>query len=203
MTDPHTPDTRSKILIAAATMLSEDPTARLTVRAVASRAGVSTGSLRHFFPTQQQLLDTVVEGLQTIEMADDPMADPSKSPAARLEACLQVLLTSVGTGADARQNWIAMHEAYIASPTPDESGNTFLAMERLGISRVRRWLDTLRQEGIELPDDLEDHARFLLTVVNGLALERALPGARSRIPFEERSLRLAVAAVLGQRPARS
>lgn len=199
MTESTSADTRSKILIAAATMLGEDPTARLTVRAVAARAGVSTGSLRHFFPTQQQLLDTVVEGLQTVEIADDPMADQSRSPADRLEACLQLLLRSVGTGAAARENWIAMHDAYIASRAPDESGNTFLAMERLGISRVERWLDTLRQEGIGLPDDLEEPARFLLTVVNGLALERALPGARSRVPFEGRSLRLAVDAVLTQR----
>jgi len=203
MTDSPSTDTRSKILIAAATMLGEDPTARLTVRAVAARAGVSTGSLRHFFPTQQQLLDTVVEGLQTVEITDDPMADPSRSPADRLEACMQLLLTSVGTGAAARENWIAMHDAYIASRAPDESGNTFLAMERLGVSRVERWLDTLRQEGVGLPDDLEEPARFLLTVVNGLALERALPGARSRVPFEGRSLRLAVDAVLGERTPRS
>ncbi|WIB60206.1 TetR/AcrR family transcriptional regulator [Curtobacterium sp. MCLR17_007] len=196
MAHPNSPDTRSKILIAAATMLGEDPTARLTVRAVAAHAGVSTGSLRHFFPTQQLLLDTVVEGLQTVEIADDPMADTSKSPADRLEACLRVLLTSVGTGAAARENWIAMHDAYIASPTPDESGNTFLAMERLGIGRVERWLDVLRQEGVGIAVDLEQAARFLLTVVNGLALDRALPGASARIPFEERSLRLAVDAVL-------
>ena len=59
---PDEPGTRDKILIAAATMLGEDPTARLSVRAVATRAQVSTGSLRHFFPTQRDLIDTVKIG---------------------------------------------------------------------------------------------------------------------------------------------
>jgi len=196
MTGPTGSDTRSKILIAAATMLAEDPTARLSVRAVAARAGVSTGSLRHFFPTQQALLDTVIEGLQTLDVPDDPMADPEKSPAERLEACLQLLLTAVGTGASARQNWTALHDAYVASPAPEESAQTFLAMERLAVSRVDRWLAQLDEEGVLADGEREQQARFLLSVVNGLSLERAFPGARARLGFENPSLHLAVSAVL-------
>ena len=37
---------------------------------------------------------------------------------------------------------------------------------------------------------------FLLTVVNGLAFERALPGACARIGFEANTLKTAVSAVL-------
>ncbi|ROR80070.1 transcriptional regulator, TetR family [Plantibacter flavus] len=196
MTEPAGSDTRSKILIAAATMLGEDPTARLSVRAVAAKAGVSTGSLRHFFPTQQELLDTVIEGLQTLDIPDDPMADPTKTPAERLQACLQLLLSAVGTGAVARQNWTALHDAYVASPTPEESAQTFLAMERLAVSRVDRWLARLHEEGALTDGDREQQSRFLLSVVNGLSLERAFPGARARLGFESSSLRLAVTAVL-------
>lgn len=43
--------TRERILQAAAEMLAEDVTTTLSVRAVAARAGVSTGSLRFHFPT--------------------------------------------------------------------------------------------------------------------------------------------------------
>jgi len=74
---PEAPSTRQRILIAAATMLGENPTARLSVRAVAARAGVSTGSLRHFFPTQRALIDTVVAGLYDLELPEDPMSDRS------------------------------------------------------------------------------------------------------------------------------
>ena len=196
MSDPDERDTRSKILIAAATMIGEGPATRLSVRAVAARAGVSTGSLRHFFPTQQELLDTVVEGLQTLDLPDDPMADPARPPAERLEACLRVLLSSVGTGSTARRNWVSLHDAYIAAAGRDDTAPTFLAMERLAVDRVERWLAVLREEGALRPGDLEGHARFLLTVVNGLSLERALPGAAARIGSEAASLRQAVSAVV-------
>lgn len=191
-----TADTRSRILIAAASMLGEDPTARLSVRAVAARAGVSTGSLRHFFPTQRMLIDTVVEGLQTIDIPEDPMSDTARDPAERLEACLQLLLSAGGSGATARERWTSLHAAYVASPVADDATHAFLAMERLAVHRVEAWLAILADEGVPIGEDREAPARFLLSVVNGLWLERALPGAQHRAAFEGRSLRSAVDAVL-------
>ena len=196
MTETTAGDTRSRILIAAAMMFAENPTAQLSVRAVAARAGVSTGSLRHFFPSQQTLIDTVVEGLMTLDIPDDPMADASRSASERLEACLQLLLAQVGTGEQARQNWTSLHDAYVASPPPDDAAQTFLAIDRLAVGRIERWLETLRDQGALSAGDLEPRARFLLTVVNGLSFERAFPGARARLGSESDSLRLAVAAVL-------
>ncbi|GAA3227098.1 hypothetical protein GCM10017691_17190 [Pseudonocardia petroleophila] len=193
--------TRDKILIAAATMLGEDPTARLSVRAVAARAGVSTGSLRHFFPTQRELVDTVVAGIHTLELPDDPMQDPARTPAERLEACLRLLLAQVGTGEPAREHWRAQHAAYVASPPSDDAVHAFLALERLAVHRVGKWLAHLRDEGALAPGELEHHARFLLTVVTGLLAERALPGDRTRLAFEAHTLATAAAAVL--RPAGS
>jgi AcrR family transcriptional regulator len=200
MTEAATGDTRSRILIAAATMFAEDPTARLSVRAVAARAGVSTGSLRHFFPNQQTLIDTVVEGLMTLDIPDDPMTDASRSASERLEACLQLLLAGVGTGEQARQNWTSLHDAYVASPLPDDAAQTFFAIDRLAVGRIERWLETLRDEGELPPGDLESRARFLLTVVNGLSFERAFPGARARLESESSTLRLAVTAVWADPP---
>ena len=51
---------RERVLAAAAAMLAEDVTATLSVRAVAARAEVSTGSLRFHFPTQRALQDAVL-----------------------------------------------------------------------------------------------------------------------------------------------
>ncbi|GAB3804398.1 TetR/AcrR family transcriptional regulator [Micromonospora zhanjiangensis] len=47
---------RDKILWAAAAMLGEEPSTTPSVRVVAARAGVSTGSVQHF-PTQRELMD--------------------------------------------------------------------------------------------------------------------------------------------------
>ena len=69
---------------------------------ISGRAGVSVGSLRHFFPIQRQLFDTVVAGLHSLDVPDDPMKDAALSPSERLLGCLQVLLAAVGAGDHAR-----------------------------------------------------------------------------------------------------
>ncbi len=196
MVDESVPSTKDRILIAAAGMLAEDPTARLSVRAVAARAGVSVGSLRHFFPTQRLLIDTVVAGLQTLDVPDDPMDDAASSPHRRLVACLQLMLAEVGVGQQARDYLSSLHRAYVASPPDGDSEHAFLALERLAVRRVEDWLVSLREEGVLAIDDLERPARFLVTVVNGLALERALPGAQARLAREVDTLELAVSSVL-------
>ncbi|GAA4689492.1 hypothetical protein GCM10023226_29190 [Nocardioides nanhaiensis] len=191
--------TRDRILVAAATMLGEDPTARLSVRGVAARAGVSVGSLRHFFPTQRQLLDTVVAGLAALELPDDPLADRSRSASDRLLTALQLVLAEVGAGEQARRHVSSLHAAYVASPPGEDAEHAFHALERLSLGRIEGWLAGLREEGVALRegvDDVETAARFLLTVLNGLALERALPGAPARVAGEEVALRIAVEAVL-------
>lgn len=189
------PGTRDKILIAAATMLGEDPTSRLSVRAVAARAQVSTGSLRHFFPTQRELVDTVVAGLLELDIPDDPIADRTRTPSERLVACLQLLLSQVGSGERARRHWTALHEAYVASPPSDDQASTFHALERAGRRRIERWLTALVEEGAVAPGAVEEQARFLATVINGLGTERALPTGPSHVATEAETLRLAVDAV--------
>lgn len=188
--------TRDKILIAAATMLGEDPTSRLSVRAVAARAGVSAGSLRHFFPTQKALIDTVVAAIYDLEIPDDPMENSADDPSDRLVACLQLLLSQVGTGERAREHLRAIHDAYVASPPSADAAHAFLALEHLNVHRIARWLGILHSEGALADGDLDEQARFLNTVVNGLSFERALPGDRERLGFEAQTLRAAADSVL-------
>lgn len=188
--------TRDRILIAAATMLGEDPTARLSVRGVAERAGVSTGSLRHFFPTQRLLIDTVVAGLDAIEIPDDPIHDTERPPTDRLLACLHLVLEQIGTGERARAHMRRMYGAYIASsPTGDET-LVHRALERLGRRRIERWLTALADEGAMPAADVGSRARFLVTVLNGLFTERALPVEAVQPEHEQDTLRIAVQAVV-------
>jgi AcrR family transcriptional regulator len=188
------PGTRDKILIAAATMLGENPTARLSVRAVAARAQVSTGSLRHFFPTQRQLIDTVIAGLYELDIPDDPIHDHSRPPRDRLLAGLQLLLSQVGAGDRARQHWGALYDAYVAAPPGDDEAATYFALERMGRMRIERWLTVLVEEGAIPPVETEQSARFLMTVLNGLITERALPADALQVETETETLRMAVRA---------
>ncbi|MCK0116449.1 TetR/AcrR family transcriptional regulator [Isoptericola sp. S6320L] len=188
--------TRDKILIAAATMIGEDPTARLSVRAVAARAGVSTGSLRHFFPTQQNLLDTVVAGMYDVAFPGDPLRDRDRPAVDRLVACLQQILALFGTGDKARAVWRSTFQAYVATQPSDGAVATYLALERDGRRRIEQWLAVLTDEGAIPAGDDDRRARFLGTVVNGLAIERALPADGPRLAFEEDTLRRAVLGVV-------
>ncbi|MDX2375414.1 TetR/AcrR family transcriptional regulator [Microbacterium sp. LRZ72] len=187
--------TRDRILIAAAQMLGQDPTARLSVRAVAARAGVSTGSLRHFFPRQSALLHEVLAGIYQTVQATDPIGDLSRPAEERLVACLQQALAQVGTGEQARQTWRTMHRAYIESEPTTDAGETYLTLERAGRRRIEGWLRALTDEGALTPGDTENRARYLSTVLNGLAIERALPADGPRLAAETATLQLAVTAV--------
>lgn len=192
---PVEPGTRDKILIAAATMLGENPTARLSVRAVAARAQVSTGSLRHFFPTQRALFDTVIAGIYDVEIPDDPIDDHTLTPTERLIACLRLILMKAGVGDRARRQWGALYEAYVASTPSDDEASAYLALERMGRHRIERWLTTLSEEGAIPAGEVEQRARFLVTVINGIMTERALPAEAVRVETETETLSFAVYAV--------
>jgi AcrR family transcriptional regulator len=196
------PGTRDRILIAAAAMLDEDPTGRLSVRGVAARAGVSTGSLRHFFPTQEALIDAVVAGLAGVEVPGDPILDRQREPGERLEACMQLMLDQLGTGERVRASWRKTYEVYLEASPPRTEGSAYSALEQLGMQRIERWLRVLADDGVLPVSGIAERARFLATVLNGVYLERALPADRAaQQRFEATTIRMAVEAVLRQAPA--
>lgn len=187
---------RDRILTAAAEMVGQDPAARLSVRAVAARAGVSTGSLRHHFPTQRALQDAVLTALYDVAFPGDPIHDTDLPARDRLVGCLRQLLAPTGTGEQARQVWRQIYASLISTEPTEESREGYLALERQAQHRVEYWLSVLADAG-DLPEgDNTARAKFLLTVINGLSLERALPGAESLLASENTTLFTAVDSVL-------
>jgi len=191
-----TSGSRHRILEAAASMYSENPTARLSVRAVAARAGVSTGSLRHHFPTQQALLDAVLAGIYAVVFPGDPIHETDLPARERLVSCLRQILAPAGTGQGARKAWADTYETIIAPGASEEARTAYLSIERQMRHRVEHWLSVLAEEGA-LPDgDNAQRARYLLTVVNGLTVERALPSAEPTLVSETATLFTAADSVL-------
>jgi AcrR family transcriptional regulator len=189
--------TREKILKAAAEMIADDVTATLSVRAVAARAGVSTGSLRFHFPTQRALQDEVLTRIYQHFMPDDPILDRSLPARDRLVNCLRQVLAPGGVGDDARRSFGLAYEAFIAPAPSEQVRAAYLGYERASAARVTYWLSTLDDEGSVPPGDRAKDVRFLLTVLNGLSLERALPYGDSVLQSETDTLYTAVDAVLG------
>jgi AcrR family transcriptional regulator len=193
---PQTPSTRDRILIAAATMIGENPAARLSVRAVAARAEVSVGSLRHFFPDQRALLDEVLERMFRLMMPDGDIDDASLPAGERLTAGLRQILDRAGAGEAARELWRTTLRTYVEAAPSASAVESYLALESSARRRIESWLAALAEEGALVDGDREAQARFLATLVNGLAVERALPMDAAAAAAEATTLRLAVSAVV-------
>lgn len=193
---PEGISSREKILWAAATMLGEEPGAMMSVRAVAKRAGVSTGSLQHHFPTKRALMDEVIARVYDLIIPVDAIHDTSIPARERLVACLQRLLVSAG--ADPRDAWRETFDRYIATEPSEGARAQYLASERELHRRIEDCLNTLEDEGALLPGDNARRARILFTFVNGLSIAQALPSDDTQLPTEVETLYAVADWVLSQ-----
>ncbi|MBB4689718.1 TetR/AcrR family transcriptional regulator [Amycolatopsis jiangsuensis] len=196
MTEETGASSRDKVLRAAMAMFGEDQGARLSVRAVAARAGVSTGSLRYHFPTQRALQDAVLAGIYDAVSPGDRIHDRTAPARDRLIDCLRQVLTLAGVGDQARAAWREVFTAYIEPEPTDENRAAYLAIDREAHRRVEYWLTVLRDEGSLAEGDNARRARFLVTVLNGLSIARSLPSENSILATETETLHAAVDHVL-------
>ncbi|WP_103337684.1 TetR/AcrR family transcriptional regulator [Amycolatopsis sp. CA-126428] len=191
---------REKIIQAALAMFAENPGATLSVRAVAARAGVSTGSLRYHFPTQRVLQETILTGIYDTITPGDLIHDQSVPAAERLLGCLRQVLAAAGVGAQARAGWGEIFKTYIEPEPTEENRAAYSAIDQAGHRRVEYWLTVLSDEGALTGGDNARRARYLVTVLNGLSIARALPSDESILTTETEVLQDAVDHVLAQRP---
>jgi AcrR family transcriptional regulator len=87
-------NSREKVLDAAAELVSEVGSGRLTLDAVAERAGLSKGGLLYNFPTKDALLQAMVQRLVDGVAAEREALRPEAEPGRNLEArlCTATLL---------------------------------------------------------------------------------------------------------------
>lgn len=192
---------RDKILWAAATMLGEEPPTTPSVRAVAARAGVSTGSVQHHFPTQRELMDEVLVLVYDTVLADDSVHDSSIPARDRLVACLQRLLAPAETDRHPRDMWAQVFDRYVRTEPTNALHEEYLAVERELCRRIESCLTVLQEEGSLAPGDTSRRARFLFTVANGLSIAQALPAEPSRLQTEIDVLRASADYVLNEKPS--
>lgn len=188
--------TRDKILHAAVVMVGEDPNANLSVRAVAARAGVSIGSLRHHYPTQRGLRDAVISTIYDATASDTGIHDRTVPARDRLLACIGDVLAPTGVGDQARTAWRKIFQHFIDPEPTAEVRAAYAALDRGARHRVENWLTILTDEGALPAGDNARRARFLVTVMNGLSIERALPSTESVQITEIETLTMAIDYVL-------
>lgn len=197
---PERLGSRDRILWAATTMLGEGPGAILSVRAVAARAEVSTGSLRHHFPTQRELMDAALGVVYDVLLPEDSIHDRSLSAHERLVACLQRLLAPAGDEVDSRDAWRRAFENYVAGEPTQAARDEFLAIDREIRRRLDYCLRVLQDEGAVPAGDTSARVQLLLSVVNGLSIAQVVPTEVSRAQAELDALRLAAEGVIVGEP---
>lgn len=171
---------REKILWAAATMLGENPATTPSVRTVAARAGVSTGSVQHHFPSQRELMDEVLVRIYDTVLPDDRVHDTSIPARDRLVASLQRLLAPTERERDPREDWTQVFDRYVRTTPTEATREEYAAIERELLRRIEYSLTVLQQEGSLTEGDNSRRARFLFTVVTGISIAQALPTTASR-----------------------
>lgn len=165
------------------------------MRAVAARAGVGASTLRHYFPTQRALLDAALTVLYTEAMPDARIRDTSVPARERLLECLWVLLEPFSTEEQARATWRTVYETFIAPEVADEARQGYLVLVMQAQRRVESWLAILESEGALPPGEAAARSRFLLAVIDGISLDRAMLPSPARVEFEASTLAMAVDAV--------
>jgi hypothetical protein len=105
----------------------------------------------------------------------------------------------MGCGDQAREIWGGIFTQFIGPTATAESRSNHLVMAREAQRRIEYWLTVLTSEGAMTGEDTSRQARFLLTLISGMSIERALPTDDSVLKAETDTLYMAVDAILDSR----
>ncbi|MBM9469475.1 TetR/AcrR family transcriptional regulator [Nakamurella leprariae] len=188
-------DRRTQIIEAAQSLLAEGD-GTLSVRSVAARAGLGASTLRHYFPTQRDLFRAVFDAGADGLISDFRIRDRSVPADERLRECLEQLLPPLQSDDSSNPSWIILL-ADILRPGGPEAGRTaWGAAATRARERGTTWLELLREEGVLAEGSVRGHTDFLLTVVDGISVSRAVPFERLDPDQERGVLDTAIRSVL-------
>lgn len=185
---------RSALIAATQSLVAEGGPEAATVRAIASRAGVTAGLIRHYFQSKEELIRAAYRALMDgmIDLGADAVRAVGAAPAARLAAFVAATLRPPVMETDAVVLWAGyMHKL---RNDPD-----LLTVHEVAYLAYR---DTLQGLIADLPrpstpDQLRRQAIACNAVLDGLWIEGSLlPGSFARTEIIEIGLQ-SVGAILG------
>lgn len=186
--------TRDRILTSATEMM-RNGAERLSVRAVAAHAGVGASALRHYFPTQRDLINAALTATYDAAMPDERIRDTSVPPRERLRECLWRLLEPFDATEKAFEVWQSLFRTFPGADTTPDARAGYEVIVAQAERRVGAWLAILEAEGALAPGDTARRTHLLLTVVDGLSIERAFPHRADYLEQQAATLAFAVDAV--------
>ena len=166
------PQSRQRIVDAAARAIAGRGLGGATVRAIAQEAGVSTGFVMHYFPDKQALADAVLDA--TNQSAGDRVLAASRRGRgiAALQAAVEALLP---VDAARRQEW-QVWGAFWSGAQPESAEHAGLGGARFALNLLLQQPLAQAVEDGELPAglDLRYEAERLMVLAAGLGLSAGL-----------------------------
>mgnify|MGYP001458521205 CR=1 FL=1 len=165
---------RDEILESALELVQRDGIGALSVRGVATAAGIGATTLRHHFPSQADLHQAVAVRLVGNTLDDLDIADDSVDPAERLSNCLLQFLPRPSNQAVALGGWFELYRLALGpDPVPAVHG---LLKSGHGSSaeRLASWFSVLAEQGHLAPGDIGSHVTRALALIDGLHLNLLL-----------------------------
>lgn len=156
-----TGSTRESLVTATIEIIAENGFEGLSVRALATRTGMSAGAVQHHFPTKAAMLEAAM-GAITAGAREQYALEDIPDPVERLHTTVDRLMPRDSADTMGRV-WLA----FAARAAVDEQ--TRIAYEHLW-SRVRWNLRLLIAAASGRPDTAEDDSVELLALLDGLAL---------------------------------
>lgn len=161
---------RLALIMATLTLVSEGGAQAATVRAIAERAGVTAGLIRHYFRTKENLVAAAYRHLMTA-MTEDSVAalrSAPHDPAARLSAFVDASLRPPVANAQSVIRWAALLQETTRNPL----------MQAIHLETYEDYRNVI--QGLigdllpaESPLDLRRHAIAINALIDGLWLAAA------------------------------
>jgi AcrR family transcriptional regulator len=172
-----TPRRGAHVLDAALRVIAEDGFAALSMRTVATAAGVSLAQVQYYFRSKDELLAAAFEHVSADVVARAEQVDTTGPTREVLRGLLHVWLPLDEERERAARVWLAFTAAAATSPTLGPSNAALDADLRTGFAELLREAQTSGELPADRDPDLE--SALLLAVVDGLVVQSlALPAER-------------------------
>ena len=106
------------------------------------------------------------------------------------------MLDPIGLGDKAREVWTDIFATFIKPGASPDHRTGYVEMRWQAALRVESWISILVEEGAIPRGDNKARTDFLLAVLDGLALQRALPPEAAVLEVETSVLKGAIAALV-------
>ena len=165
-------DVRQRILLAALDIIAAKKISGTNLRDIATRAGISQGTLHYYYPTKIGLYQAVLEYMSCIfmEQRKSKLADSSLKPGDKLG----IFLTQMREVIQERKLLLAFYDFWVQAAGETKELEIQAAVQRIYV-RWRGDIDKVLQEGVAKGVFDSQHARLIphlmVSLMDGAALQ--------------------------------